>query len=72
MGGYEYSNVGYAIAALMLETKTGKSWEDLMEERIQAAQDDVGGLCPPGTASKVDQPWGHQGFQREEGPDPAR
>lgn len=61
VGSYEYSNVGYAIAALMLETKTGKSWEDLMQERIfNPLKLTSAGFGPPGTTSKIDQPWGHQ------------
>lgn len=31
---YSYSNIGYAVAASMLENKTGKSWETLMQEEV--------------------------------------
>ena len=57
---FRYSNVGYMLAALMAETVTGKSWEELMRERLF---DPLGmktaGFGPPGTGDKVDQPWGH-------------
>jgi CubicO group peptidase (beta-lactamase class C family) len=31
---YSYSNVGYTIAAAMVEAKTGTSWEDLVEREV--------------------------------------
>jgi CubicO group peptidase (beta-lactamase class C family) len=57
---FRYSNVGYALAGLVAETVTGKSWEDLMRERLfrPLGMTRVG-FGPPGTAGKVDQPWGH-------------
>lgn len=33
-GTYLYSNLGYTVAARMMETSTGKSWEQLIEEEI--------------------------------------
>jgi len=56
-----YSNVGYAIAGLMAETKTGMSWESLMREKLfQPLGMEQVGFGIPGTLGEVDQPWGHQ------------
>ncbi|MGC3957827.1 MAG: serine hydrolase domain-containing protein [Verrucomicrobiota bacterium] len=55
-----YSNQGYAIVGAMLEKLTGKSWEDLMTEKLfQPLQMTVAGFGPPGATDKVEQPWGH-------------
>jgi CubicO group peptidase (beta-lactamase class C family) len=57
---HRYSNVGYMLAALMAETVTAKSWEDLMRERLfQPLGMGQSGFGPPGTPGQVDQPWGH-------------
>lgn len=59
-----YSNAGYAIAGAMLERLTGKSWEDLVRERIfKPLGMASAGFGPPAaggkTEGKIDQPWGH-------------
>ena len=55
-----YSNVGFALAALMAETVAKASWEDLMRNRLfKPLGMATAGFGPPGTAGKVDQPWGH-------------
>jgi CubicO group peptidase (beta-lactamase class C family) len=55
-----YSNQGYAIVGAMLEKITGKSWEDLITEKLfKPLQMKSAGFGPPGTKDKVDQPWGH-------------
>lgn len=55
-----YSNVGYIIVGAALEKITGRSWEELMQQRIFKPQGiTTGGFGPPGTAGRVDQPWGH-------------
>ena len=55
-----YSNVGYALAGLMAETRAKASWEVLMRERLFAPlKMDSAGFGAPGTPGKVDQPWGH-------------
>jgi CubicO group peptidase (beta-lactamase class C family) len=60
VGDFLYSNCGYAVAAVMLETKTGKSWEDLIQERIfKPLKMESAGFGPPGTPWRNDQPWGH-------------
>jgi CubicO group peptidase (beta-lactamase class C family) len=57
---HRYSNVGYIVAALMAETVTGTSWEDLMRERLFRPLGMANaGFGPPGTPGQVDQPWGH-------------
>lgn len=58
---YLYSNTGYVFAGMMLESVTGKSWEDLMRERLFAPLSmDTAGFGPPGTPGRTNQPWGHQ------------
>jgi CubicO group peptidase (beta-lactamase class C family) len=66
---FHYSNVGYAVAGLMAEHVTGRSWEALMRERLfEPLGMKSAGFGPPGTKGKVDQPWGH--FPGKEGPRP--
>ncbi|MDR3634120.1 MAG: serine hydrolase [Isosphaeraceae bacterium] len=58
---FAYSNVGYALAGLMAEEVTGRSWETLMRERLfTPLQMASAGFGPPGTVGEVDQPWGHR------------
>jgi CubicO group peptidase (beta-lactamase class C family) len=55
-----YSNQGYTIVGAMLEKIAGKSWEDLITEKLfKPLHMDSAGIGPPGTIGKVDQPWGH-------------
>ena len=55
-----YSNQGYAVVGAMLEKLAGKPWETLITERLfKPLHMDSAGFGPPGTAGKVDQPWGH-------------
>jgi CubicO group peptidase (beta-lactamase class C family) len=57
---YIYSNQGYAIVGAMLEKISGKSWEDLITEKLfKPLHMDSVGFGPPGTIGKIDQPWGH-------------
>jgi CubicO group peptidase (beta-lactamase class C family) len=57
---FAYSNVGYAIAGLMAEQVTRRSWEDLMRERLfEPLGMASAGFGPPGTPGKLDAPWGH-------------
>jgi CubicO group peptidase (beta-lactamase class C family) len=52
-----YSNQGYAVAGVMLETLAKKPWEDLMREKIFKPL----GMTSAGfRAPKPDQPWGHK------------
>lgn len=58
-----YSNVGFVLAALMAETVAKTSWEDLMRDRLfKPLGMTSAGFGAPGTAGKVDQPWGHSRF----------
>lgn len=57
---YLYANAGFAIAGAMAEKVTGKSWEDLMRERLFTPLGmDSAGFGAPGTKGTVDQPRGH-------------
>ena len=59
-GTYHYSNLGFMIAGSMAEKVTGKSWEQLMEERIfDPLNMTSAGMGAPGSAGQTDQPWGH-------------
>ena len=68
---YIYSNAGYSIAGYMAEKVTGKSWEDLMREKIfRPLGMTTAGFGAPGTRGKNDQPRGHKadGSPVEPGP----
>jgi len=57
---FRYSNAGYTIAGLMLEEATGRSWEDLMTERIfHALNMDRSGFGAPAMGAEQSEPWGH-------------
>ena len=60
---YEYSNVGYVLAAAMAERVTGESWEDLMRDGLfEPLEMTSAGFGSPGSKGSVDQPWGHRSF----------
>jgi CubicO group peptidase (beta-lactamase class C family) len=66
-----YSNAGYSIAGQMAEKVTGKSWEDLLREKIfRPLGMTTAGFGAPGTRAKNDQPRGHKadGSPVEPGP----
>src|SRR5207248_3810584 len=66
-----YSNAGYSIAGHMAEKVTGKSWEDLMREKIfRPLGMTTAGFGAPGTRARNDQPRGHKadGSAVEPGP----
>jgi CubicO group peptidase (beta-lactamase class C family) len=57
---YAYSNVGYALAGLMAEQVSGKSWESLMQGRLfDPLRMASAGFGTPGQGGTVTQPWGH-------------
>jgi D-alanyl-D-alanine carboxypeptidase len=59
---FAYSNVGYVLAAIMLENATGKSWEQLIaREVLRPLGLKSAGFGPPGSAKSFDQPRGHVG-----------
>ncbi|HAV64482.1 MAG TPA: penicillin-binding protein [Verrucomicrobiales bacterium] len=58
--GYEYSNAGFAMAGAMLEKVTGRTWEQLLSERLFAPLGmATGGFGVPATPRHIDHPWGH-------------
>ncbi|HYN07544.1 MAG TPA: serine hydrolase domain-containing protein [Vicinamibacterales bacterium] len=58
---YLYSNIGYVIAGAVLEAKTGKSWEDLVQaEVIAPLKLSSVGFGAPGPPGAVLQPRGHR------------
>jgi CubicO group peptidase (beta-lactamase class C family) len=62
---YLYSNWGYVMASAMLETRTGKPWEELVTERLF---EPLGmrrcGFGPPRDDDNLDGPCGHSGKGR--------
>lgn len=57
---FAYSNVGYVLAAIMLEEATGHPWEELIRrEVLRPLGLNSAGLGPPGNADRIDQPRGH-------------
>ena len=60
VGEFLYSNMGYIVAGTMAETVTGKTWENLVQERLfKPLGMDSAGFGPPGKRGKIEQPWGH-------------
>lgn len=58
---YMYSNTGYALAGAMIEKLEGRSWEDLLSERVfEPLGMSSAGFGPPSFPGKIDQPLGHQ------------
>ena len=58
---YLYSNLGYMLAGMMIEKVKRKPWEKcIVDELFEPLEMDSAGFGPPGTKSKVRQPWGHQ------------
>lgn len=57
---FAYSNVGYVLAAIMLENATGLSWERLIRQEVLGPLAlKSAGFGPPGNSKKLDQPRGH-------------
>ncbi len=59
---FVYSNVGYTIAGVMAEKKTGISWEDLIVREVFSPLGiKSGGFgAPKDKVGKLSQPWGHR------------
>lgn len=57
---YEYSNLGYMIAGMMIERATNQSWEEAMRERLfRPLGLTQAGFGIPGRKDSLVQPWGH-------------
>ena len=55
-----YSNLGYILAAAVVEKTTGKAWEQAIGEEIfTALRMSSAGFGGTGTPGKIDQPWPH-------------
>lgn len=58
--GFEYSNAGFSLAGAMLETVAGRSYEDLLREKIfRPLGLNSAGFRAPASPGGVDQPYGH-------------
>ncbi|MCX2722751.1 serine hydrolase domain-containing protein [Roseibium salinum] len=58
---FQYSNLGYVIAGMMIEEVTGTPWEQLMRQRIFTPLEmRTAGLGPQATYGRVDAPVGHR------------
>lgn len=61
MDQFQYSNLGYMIAACMAEQITGVSWEVLMQNRLfDPLCMSSAGFGALNTPNETDQPWGHE------------
>jgi len=59
-GAFHYANTDYVVAAAILEKISGKSWEELIRERIfQPLGMTSAGFGGTGTVGQIDQPWPH-------------
>jgi D-alanyl-D-alanine carboxypeptidase len=59
-GTFHYSNYDYVVIAAILEQISGKSWEDLIRERIFRHLGMINtGFGGTGTIGQVDEPWPH-------------
>jgi CubicO group peptidase (beta-lactamase class C family) len=57
-----YSNLGFAVAGAAAEKVMGRSWEELMRQRIfEPLGMKTAGFGAPASPEKIDQPWGHRG-----------
>lgn len=59
---FEYSNVGYTLAGVVIETLTGQSWERVMRERLFAplALGSAGFGPPQSDGDELTEPRGHR------------
>ncbi|MBT7291109.1 MAG: beta-lactamase family protein [Rhodospirillaceae bacterium] len=57
---FHYSNAGYVVAGTMAERAAEEPWDELMaNELFEPLGMTSSGFGAPGTAAKLDQPWGH-------------
>src|SRR3954451_20910673 len=58
---FAYANMGYMLAGAMLERITGRTWEELIVERVfEPLGLKSAGLGPQSTLGRVDAPLGHE------------
>ncbi|MCS5691601.1 beta-lactamase family protein [Cyanobium sp. FGCU-6] len=58
---FAYANMNYVIAGAMLERVSGRTWEELLTERVfLPLQLGTAGFGPQATLGKIDAPLGHQ------------
>jgi CubicO group peptidase (beta-lactamase class C family) len=58
---YIYSNMGFALAGAMLETKAGTAWEELIRKRLfRPLHLGTAGFGALDLSRQIDAPWGHQ------------
>jgi CubicO group peptidase (beta-lactamase class C family) len=57
---FEYSNLGYIVAAAMVERSSGQLWERVIAEEVfKPLHMSSAGFGGTGTTGKIDQPWPH-------------
>jgi len=60
VGDFEYQNTNFIMIGAIMESKTGKSWEDMIKAEIfQPLGMSTAGFGAPCSDSNVNQPWGH-------------
>jgi CubicO group peptidase (beta-lactamase class C family) len=58
--GFAYSNLGYTIAGAMIERRAGRTWEELITEKVfKPLKMRTAGLGPQSSIGKIDAPLGH-------------
>ena len=58
---FAYSNMGYVFAGAMIERRAGKTWEELITEKIfKPLEMRTAGLGPQSSIGKIDAPLGHR------------
>lgn len=64
---FEYSNIGYVVAGVMLEAKFGMTWENLITKHLfEPLGLSTAGFGAPGHRGRTDQPLGHIKATRSE------
>ena len=60
-GSFRYSNLGFIVVGAIVERRTGRSWEELVRERVwRPLGIQHAGFGPPGLPGHFDQPHGHR------------
>jgi CubicO group peptidase (beta-lactamase class C family) len=58
---FAYANMGYVLAGAMLERVSGRTWEELIVERVFGRLElKTAGLGPQSTLGRIDAPLGHE------------